>query len=87
MPREKDLNVIGSGSAFAYLGFNNILERSYDGALYELYHTSFSWHSYTEGVDRSGNVSHEQVMLLAYPDHSVMKIGDSGLITFLNRAQ
>ncbi len=34
LAREKDFNVIGSGSAFAYLGFSNLLERSHDGALY-----------------------------------------------------
>lgn len=79
--------MIGSGSAFAYLGQSNILERSYDGALYELYHPTFSWHSYTEGVDRAGTLSHEQVMLIAYPDQSIMKIGDSGTITFLNKAK
>lgn len=33
-PRSKDFNVIGTGSAFAFLGENNILERSYDGNLY-----------------------------------------------------
>lgn len=32
-PKSKDLNVIGSGSAFAYLGEKNLLERSYDGIL------------------------------------------------------
>lgn len=84
--RDKDFNVIGAGSAFAYLGFHDISERSYDGALYELYHPSFSWHTYTEGVDRLGKVSQEQVMLVAYPDKSMMKIGDSGLLTFLNKA-
>lgn len=44
--RKKDFNVIGSGSAFAYLGFSNLLERTYDGELYEVFHPSFSWHAY-----------------------------------------
>ena len=87
LPRDKDYNLIGSGSAFAYLGYTNLAERSYDGGIYEFYHPSFSWHSYTEGVDRNGNVSQEQVMLIAYPDRSMMKIGDSGLITFQNKAK
>ena len=79
--------MIGAGSAFAYLGNNNILERSYDGGLYELHHPTFPWHSYTEGIDRSGKISLEQVVLIAYPDKSIMKIGDSGMITFLNKAK
>ena len=52
-----------------------------------MHHPTFSWHSYTEGIDRSGKISLEQVVLIAYPDKSIMKIGDNGMITFLNKAK
>lgn len=36
LPKSNSFNLIGFGSAFAYLGFSNILERSYDGYMLEV---------------------------------------------------
>lgn len=44
--RENNLNMIGHGSAFAYLGFTDILERSYDGYLFEIFGESITSHYY-----------------------------------------
>ena len=51
-PREKDLNIIGHGSAFSYLGYENISERSYDGFMYEIWNPKFSSHLYIEKYEK-----------------------------------
>lgn len=48
LPKEKDFNLIGHGSAFAYLGYNNLMERSYDRFIYEFWGKDFSSHLYNE---------------------------------------
>ena len=82
--RSKDFNVIGSGSAFAYLGETNLLERSYDGFIYEFHHPSFSSHFYTEKIDKETEQVTEEVRLLSYADGSVLKTTSTGLATFLH---
>ena len=59
LPRDYNLNVIGHGSAFAYLGFKDILERSYDGYLFEFIDHEFSTHFYTERYDKNGRIQTE----------------------------
>jgi hypothetical protein len=51
--------VIGHGSAFAYLGFKDILERSYDGYLFEFIDQEISSHFYTERYDKNGVIQTE----------------------------
>lgn len=74
LPRDYNLNTIGHGSAFAYLGFKNILERSYDGYLFEFIDSEISSHFYTERFEKGGSIQTEEVRLIAYKDGSVLKI-------------
>lgn len=46
LPKENKNNVIGYGSAFAYLGFQDLLQRSYDDYMFEVIDEEISSHSY-----------------------------------------
>lgn len=39
-------NIIGQGTAYAYLGFDNLFERSYNGHIFELFSEYFSFYRY-----------------------------------------
>ena len=83
LARDYNLNLIGFGSAFAYLGFTNILERSYDGYLFEVVDKDISLCQYTERFDKNGQILEEKVRLISYRDSSILKINtDSATIVY-----
>lgn len=85
MPRDYNLNVIGYGSAFAYLGFKNLLERSYDGYVFEFIDYDFSSHYYTERFDKNGKIFTEEVRLITHRDGSMIKVNSrSGTIVYVS---
>lgn len=49
-----------------------------------MHHPSFTWHSYTECVDREGITSKESVKIVTFRDGSILKINHAGLLTFLH---
>ena len=75
--RDYNYNLIGYGSAFAYLGFSNILERSYDGYLIEAIDKQFAISEYLERFEKNGKVLEEKVRLIAHKDSSLIKINVS----------
>ena len=77
--------MIGFGSAFAYLGFKNILERSYDGFLYEFIDSEFTSHMYIEKFEIEEKQFTEEVRLLSFKDGSQIKIlGQMGKIVYIS---
>ena len=74
LARNNNYNLIGYGSAFAYLGYTNILERSYDGYMLEVMDKDLSVHQYIERFERNGKILQEVVRLVTHRDSSMLKI-------------
>lgn len=49
-----------------------------------MHHSTFTWHSYTECVDRDSTTTNESVKIITFRDGSMMKINHAGLLTFLH---
>ena len=80
-----DFNVIGYGSAFAYLGFQNILERSYDGYLYEVLDGEFASHMYIEQYELNDQLVKEEVRILSFVDGSQLRVlGSQGRMVYIS---
>lgn len=85
LPRQNNLNVIGYGSAFAYLGFKDILERSYDGYLFEIFDSEITSHYYLENYDIDGKIHSQYMRLITFKDSSMIRIEcNTGKVIYLS---
>jgi len=69
-----DENVIGYGSAYALLGYDNLFERSCDGYIYEVFCDELRYYLYHEKVDREGVHTVSPVRLVCLEEGSLLKI-------------
>ena len=69
--------MIGQGTSYAYLGEENLFERSYDGHIVEVFEKEFSYFRYSEKVMQENELEEpkiSEVQLVYFREGSVLKI-------------
>ena len=84
--KSRTKTVMGQGSAYANVGFENLFERSYDGRIVETYLMDGTIvKGYREKQELSGYENFKEMFnhLIYLPDSSVIKVVDDGEVILM----